>query len=112
MNIETRRVHDVVIIDMSGKLDTLSARDAEARLLDIIEGETGRVLLNLEKLAYVSSAGLRVIIQAGKVLQGNGGEIGICNARGGVRDVLEVFDMHSLMKIYDTEKEAFASFLA
>src|SRR5436189_5438979 len=85
MNIEPRRVHDVLIIDMSGKLDTLSARDAEARLLDIIEGETGRVLLNLEKLAYVSSAGLRVIIQAGNVLPGNGGEIGICNAGGGVR---------------------------
>jgi hypothetical protein len=49
MNIEKRRVHDVLIIDMSGKLDTLAARDAEDRLLDIIEGETGRVLLQPRK---------------------------------------------------------------
>jgi hypothetical protein len=60
------------------------------------------------KLAYVSSAALRVIIQAGKVLQGNRGEIGICNARGGVGMFSRFLICHSLTKIYDTEKEAFA----
>jgi anti-anti-sigma factor len=60
----------------------------------------------------VSSAGLRVILRAAKLLQENGGELKICNARGGVRDVLEVWNFHSLIKVYETEKEAFAAFLA
>ena len=112
MRIETRRVHDVLIIEMIGRLDSVSAGDAEDRILNIVQDEEGRILLNLEKVAYVSSAGLRVILRAAKLLQENRGELKICNARGGVRDVFEVFDLHSLIKVYDTEKEAFAAFLA
>ena len=63
-----------------------------------------------EKLAYLSSAGLRVILRAAKQLQENRGELTICNAKGGVRDALETFGLHSLMKIYNTEKEALLHF--
>jgi hypothetical protein len=51
MRIETRRVYDVLIIEMIGRLDSPSAGDAEDRILNIVQDEDGRVLLNLEKCA-------------------------------------------------------------
>jgi anti-anti-sigma factor len=112
MKIDARRVSDVLIIDMIGnRLDSLAAGAMEGCILDTVQDEDRRVVLNLERLAYISSAGLRVILRVGRLLQANRGELKICNARGLVRDVLETSGFHSLIKMYDTEKEAFAAFL-
>jgi anti-sigma B factor antagonist len=112
MKIETRSVYNVLVVDMSGRLDSISAGDAGDRLVDIARGAHKRILLNLEKLEYLSSAGLRVILRGAKLLQGNRGELKICNATGLVRNVLETSGFNSLIKIYDTEQEAFSSFHA
>jgi anti-anti-sigma factor len=112
MKIETRSVYDVLVVDMSGRLDSMSSGDAGDRIVEIARGEHKRVLLNLEKLDYVSSAGLRVILRGAKLLQGNRGELKICNANGLVRNVLETSGFNSLIKGYDTEKEAFSAFVA
>lgn len=112
MKIETRKVYDVLVVDMSGRLDSHSSGDAGDRIVEIAQGEARRVLLNLEKLDYVTSAGLRVILRGAKLLEGKRGELKICNAREAVRNVLETSGFHSLIKVYDTEKDAFAAFLA
>jgi anti-anti-sigma factor len=112
MKIETRKAYDVLVVDMSGRLDSHTAGDAGDRIVKIAQGEDKRVLLNLDQLDYVSSAGLRVIVTGAKLLQGNRGELKICNAKGGVKNVLETSGFHSLSKIYATEKEAVAAFLA
>jgi anti-anti-sigma factor len=64
-------------------------KNAGDRIVDIAKGAHKRVLLNLEKLEYVSSAGLRVILRGAKLLRVNRGELKICNASGLVRNVLE-----------------------
>jgi anti-anti-sigma factor len=112
MKIETRNGYDVLVVDMSGKLDSTSCGDAWDRVVDMLKGAHKRVLLNLEKLEYVSSAGLRIIIRGAKLLQGNRGELKICNATGPVRNVLETCGFPSLIKIHDTEQEAFSAFHA
>jgi anti-sigma B factor antagonist len=59
----------------------------------------------------VSSAGLRVILTGAKLLQGQRGELKICNAKGKVKQVLETSGFNNLIRIYDSEKEAVAAFL-
>jgi anti-anti-sigma factor len=108
MKIETRKVHDVLVVDMSGSLDSTSSGEAGDHIVNIAEGEHKRILLNLAELEYVSSSGLRVILRGAKLLQGKGGELKICNAKG---PVLETSGFKSLIKVYDTEQEAFSAFL-
>lgn len=111
MKIEMRKVYDVLIVDMSGRLDSRTSGESGDRIVKIAQGDDKRVLLNLDKLAYVSSAGLRVIVTGAKLLQGKRGELKICNANGEVKGVLETCGFDSLIKLYDTEKEAIAAFL-
>jgi anti-anti-sigma factor len=111
MKIETRNVYDVLVVDMSGTLDSTSSGEAGDRIVDIAKGEHRRVLLNLEKVDYVSSAGLRVILRGAKLLQVNRGELKICNVNTLVKDVLETSGFNSLIKVYGTEREAFSAFL-
>jgi anti-anti-sigma factor len=111
VKIDTRRVYGVLLVDISGRLNSSAADDAEDRIVNVAQGEDKFILLNLEKLEYVTSAGLRVILRGARLLQENLGELKICNARGAVKDALEMFGFHTLLKVYDSEKEALSAFL-
>ena len=109
MDINGRRVGDVLVVGMTGMLDTPTARDAGPRLLKTIKDDDRRVLLNLGNLTYISSEGLRVIIRAAKLLNDRTGELRICNARDDVKNVLKISGFHNMIKIYDSEAEACAA---
>src|SRR5262249_2479743 len=111
MKIGTRKIHDVMVVDMSGSLDSTSSGEAGDRIVKIAKGEHKRGLLNLAELEYVSSAGLRVILRGAKLLQGKSGELKICNAKRAGRGGLWTSGFKSLIKVYDTEQEAFSAFL-
>jgi anti-anti-sigma factor len=102
----------VLIINIRGRIDSLSARDAHDRILNFVREEDIRVLLNLEKLAYLTSAGLRVILQTAKLLDDKRGELKICKATGLVREALDLIGSDNLIKMYDTEYDACSAFRA
>ena len=110
MQIAVRNVYDVLVVDMAGKLDSQTSGVAGDRMTEIVQGDAKKIVLNLQGLDYVSSAGLRIILRASKLLQGRNGEFRICGATGMVREVLESSGFASLLKTYDTEKDAVASF--
>jgi anti-sigma B factor antagonist len=110
MEIATRRIYEVLVVDMSGRLDSHSSGDAGDRFVDIVQGDDKRIVLNLSKLDYVSSAGLRVILRGAKLLQEKLGELKICNANQRVGNILDTAGFDSLIKLYGTEQEAFAAF--
>lgn len=110
MQIATREVYDVRVVDMSGKLDTGTSGEASDQLVKIVQGDIKQIVLNLDKLDYVSSAGLRIILRTSKLLQGGRGELKLCHANGVVKEVLETSGFNSLLKVYDTEKDAVTAF--
>ena len=112
MHSGTRKVYDVLVVDMAGKLDTQTSGEAGDRMVEIAQGGDKQIVLNLEKLGYVSSAGLRIILRASKLLQTNRGELKICNANGVVKEVLQTSGFDNLLRIYDTEKDAVSAFSA
>jgi sigma-B regulation protein RsbU (phosphoserine phosphatase) len=110
MEIHTRRVNDVLVVDLVGRLESRTAGPASTELNKIAEGGVRKVLLNAGRLEYVSSAGLRAIMVAAKLLQVNGGSVLICGANATVKRVMEVSGFSSLLRLYDTESEGLAAF--
>jgi len=110
MKIGTRTIDNVLVIDMSGRLDSRSAGDAGDRIVHFAQGKDRRILLNLQHVEYVSSAGLRVILLGSKLLQENQGELKICCPGEAVARVLEMSGFHSLIRIYSSEAEAVSAF--
>ena len=112
MQIETRKVHDVLVIDLEGRLESRTTGDIGDRMVAIATGPDKHVLLNIAKLEYLISAGLRILLQTAKLLQSNRGELKICSATEAVRNILATAGLDSLLKAYDTEKDPFAAFSA
>ena len=100
----------IKIVRIEGMLDGQSAPAAEAALRDIIGAGATRILINLEALSYVSSAGLRVLLVAAKMLLHRNGSIRICSARPEVMKVLEISGFNTILTITATESEALQGF--
>lgn len=109
MDIRTRQVGDVLVTDIVGRLDSRSAGFASATLNEIVQGGHPKIVLNLAGLDFVTSAGLRAILVAAKLLQAHDGAMTICCANAAVTQVMEFSGMHSLLKLYDTEDAACAA---
>jgi sigma-B regulation protein RsbU (phosphoserine phosphatase) len=110
MEIRTRRVGDVLIVDMVGRLDSRTAGPASTELNQIAQGGPGKLVLNVQGLEYLSSAGLRAILVAAKLVQAHGGAMKVCDANATVKRVMEVSGVSSLLHLYDAEKDALAAF--
>ncbi len=110
MQIDTRLVDDMTVIDMTGRLDTSTSGDAYDEMVRIAKSGVSKVVLNLDKMEYISSAGLRVILTAAKLLKSSTGEMKICNANGVVKEVLETSGFNHIIDIYDQENDAIEAF--
>jgi anti-sigma B factor antagonist len=111
MNISTRQAYNVLVVDMEGRLDSSTSGYGYDEMVKIIKEQGHKqVIINLEKLEFVTSAGLRVLLMAAKLLQSSGGKLKLCNAVAPVQDVLETSGFDSLLSLYPTEAEALKSF--
>ena len=97
MDIAKQNDADKLILFLDGKLDTLTAPQLDAALEEAFE-ECDNVEVNLEKLAYVSSAGLRVLIATHKRVMDKG-RLEISHANGTVLDVLEATRFTTLLNM-------------
>lgn len=76
-------------LQLSGKLDTLSAPDFEQKTCTLPDGVT-EVVLDMEEVSYVSSAGLRALLILLKKLNEKDGILYVRNVRQEVQDIFEV----------------------
>ena len=84
-------------IAIEGRLDTMTAPAFENEIKDSLDG-VELLVLDFEKLEYVSSAGLRVILAAQKVMNKQG-EMKICNVNEEIMDVFEITGFTDILTI-------------
>lgn len=110
MNIQTRQADDILVVEMEGRLDSRAAGSSHDEMLRLIQADNKQIVINLEKLDFVSSAGLRVFLRASKLLSTSGGELKLCCANELIEKVIRTAGFDSLLHLYDTEAEALQSF--
>ena len=86
MKIEFNKAKDNLYVALDGRLDTTTAPEFESFLGENYDG-TGSIVIDCEKLSYISSAGLRVLLGAQKKTKGAMKLTNVCEL------VMEVFEM-------------------
>jgi len=82
---------DPSTIALAGRLDSTTAPELDA-VLDRVLHDTvkARLVFDLGKLDYISSAGIRCLIRARKVIEPRGGKVAVLNPQPPVRKVLDI----------------------
>jgi anti-anti-sigma factor len=68
------------------------------------------MLLNFERLSYINSIGLRVILVVSKQLNRSDGQLCICSLNEPVREVFDITGFSTILNVVDTEPEALNAF--
>jgi anti-sigma B factor antagonist len=98
MNITNQREGNQLNVALEGKLDTASAPLLEAFIKEELSG-VDLLVLDLAKLKYTSSAGLRTIVLAQKTMNKQGKMI----LKNVGEDIMDVFDMTGLLDLLTIE---------
>ena len=88
MTIEIKKTEVETIIEIVGRLDTITAPALDKTINEDI-GDTKNLVLDVKGMEYISSAGLRVLLAAQKKMQ----KIGSMKVTGVCEEVMEVFEM-------------------
>ena len=96
MNITRKLNGNEMEIALEGRLDTMTAPQLEAELGSLDKAES--LVLDCTKLDYISSAGLRVLLSAHKIMCGKGG-MKVTGINEIVREVLEVTGFTDILTI-------------
>ena len=110
MEITVSDIGGVKVVRMEGSLDTQTSPDAQTQMTQLIEQGATKIVVNFEKLDYVSSSGLRILLAAAKQLKGNGGELRICGLNGDVQEAFRFAGFHMILTVKNTESEALERF--
>lgn len=97
MNIDKKRNGSELYIELTGRLDTTTAPQLESELKHNISG-VERLVFDFIKLEYLSSAGLRVLLSAQKVMNKQG-EMVIKNVNETIADIFEVTGFSDILTI-------------
>ena len=107
--IKTERQGTVLIASTEDRIDGVNAREFQDALQGAISDDDSAVVLDLEQLTYISSAGLRVILLVAKTLQRQDKNLAVCSLSGPVREVFEISGFDKIIPIHANLVEAKAS---
>ena len=97
MNINKTINGNSVCIAVEGRLDTSTAPQLEAELKKSV-GDAAELVIDMEKLEYLSSAGLRVLLSAQKVMNKQGKMV-VRNVNDTIMDIFEITGFADILTI-------------
>ena len=111
MQITERSVGDVMVLDIKGKITLGEGDEAlKDKINSLIQQDKKKLLLNLESVPYIDSAGLGEIVRTYTTVSRQGGKLKLLNLTKRIQDLLAITKLLTVFETYDTEKEAIGSF--
>lgn len=107
MQIQERVEGDITILTISGRIDSSTARDLEARLKAAIHDTLPCLLLDMAGVEYITSAGMRALASAYKAISRlDRGDIAIANLRGNLAHLFRLIGFDGLFTLYENVETA------
>ena len=106
MTITSTVAGDAVVLRVAGRLDAITSPEFEKTCQQCINSASRRMVVDFEGVEYISSAGLRAILLAGKAAHAGGGGLELSGLRGTVKDTLEMAGFCALYPVYDSIEAA------
>ena len=98
LNITKKVEGDTLSVTLDGRLDTKTAPQLQNELEPLLDG-ISKLVLDFEKVDYISSAGLRVLLTFQQDLAEQGKKMELCHVNEMIRDVFDVTGFLEILTI-------------
>lgn len=111
MKVALRQIGKVSVLDLSGKI-TIGEGDMVLRdkVHELLDAGKNQILLNLEKITYMDSAGIGELVACYKRAREKGGTVRLLKPSGKVYDLLQLTKLEEVFDTFREESEALEAF--
>lgn len=111
LGISERRVDEVVVLELSGRLTLGPGCDAlDKRLEELLRAGSRAILLHCASLRVIDSQGIKALVRGATRQQEQGGRLKLCALTARVHEVLQITRLLQVFETFPSEAEALASF--
>ena len=94
------------IVDVEGEVDVLTSPRFKTALAEVVDAGASTVVVNLDKVQYMDSTGLGVLVSAMKRVRENDGIIVLTGLNPHLSKIFEITGLRKVFSVYATENEA------
>ena len=106
MDINTKRTNDILQISVKGRLDAFGALELGDVFNSVIKKNDTHIIVDMKDVYYLSSAGIRVLLQLNKKLKKRGGDLHLCHVNQYPSEVLEMTGLDNVFLIHSGKEKA------
>ena len=109
-NIKEKNIGDISILYLEGFLDAHTSNTLEGAFEKLIKDSRNRIVVNFEKLTYISSAGLGVFMAYIETMRNGKGDIKLCSMSDKIFNIFDMLGFPVLFEIFKQEQAALNKF--
>lgn len=109
MPVKSERENGILIVNVEGRINSADAATFRSELGLATQPDDRAVIMDMESLSYISSGGLRVILEYAQSLNEQDAKFAICSLTGSVSDVFRIGGFGQVVNICATRSEAIAA---
>jgi anti-anti-sigma factor len=112
VRLQADHIKGVLVISVAGQVHGTNAREFHDNLHKEIIAPGNLVVLDLEKLSYINSAGLRSILIVAKTLQGRNVRFVLCSLSDSVKEIFKIGGFDKIIEVFESRSDAIAAITA
>ena len=105
MDLNERVINGVTVLEVAGRIDSMTAPDFETRLGSALDAAQRRLVLDFGQLLYISSAGFRVLYRAVKHANEGNGKLVLCSMSATVSELFAIAGFNKLFTIVGSRED-------
>ena len=109
IDIKWRQEGDIAIASILGRIDNTSSDRFQALMEEGLSSGPRSLLMDFERVSYISSAGLRVCLMLAKRLRSTGQALAMCSLSDVNREIVAVSGFDKLIMVHDNPESAIAA---
>lgn len=109
MNVDITEEQGVSVVNLIGNLDTNTSPPVEAKISNLLEQGTRKIVIDLAETAFVSSAGLRIFLATAKKISVNGGAVKLAGPNAVVKEILDISGFSTILDVRLNRADAIAA---
>jgi anti-anti-sigma factor len=110
IGMEVEQMGDIFAISLKGRIDASVAPDIEAGMLDLVSKEAKQLVVDLSRVEFISSAGLKSLLAVLKEARAAAGDVRLSGIPERVNELLDVTGFSTLFRMYPDATDAARSY--
>lgn len=110
MELKTRHVNNVLVLELEGRFDTQTVQPVRELIRSATSNSPAQLVVNLESVNFVDSTALSALVEGMKRSRQLQGDLRLCNLQQPVRMIFELTRLDRAFEIFTNEEEAIQAF--